>query len=150
MPNVANIQLGVLTPSGEAAASGREFVVDRSSMIQHYPGSCVIDSATRDSRRNPSTLLERGLALTLSTSTGRWTHVVSSSTTVMGALDNEKGLDLLDQYGVVQHNDGGIVLIAGLVDAALVVYTDGTVVDATSKAAMAAGQNGCNLRSIAK
>lgn len=146
--NIANVQVGQLTPTGEATASGAEYVKDRVNMIQHYPGPCVIDSATTDARNAPNTTLKRGLALTLA-STGRWTGVASSSTTAKGILDNEKGLNLLDSAGAVQNNDNGQVLIAGLVDAALVAYTGGTAIDATTKSDLAAGQNGCNIRSMA-
>lgn len=148
--NIANISIGQLTPSGEATASGREFCKDRGvGQVQHYPGTCVIDSATRDSRGGPTTTLQRGLALVLTTATGRWTHHTNTSTTPKGILDNEKGLNLLDEAGNAQHNDNGIIMIRGLVDKALVVDTNGAAIDAQARTDLGTPENGCCILSMA-
>lgn len=144
--NVNNIQIGTLTPSGEATASGREFCKDRGlGQVQHYPGTTVIDSLARDSRGAPTTVLQRGLALDLTSATGRWTHHTNASGTAKGVLDNEKGLDLRDAAGNAQNNDNGKIMIRGLVDKALVVDTNGTAIDAAGIANLgdSPGTNGC-------
>lgn len=148
--NINNISLGTLTPSGEATASGREFCKDRGvGQVQHYPGTTVIDSAARDSRGAPTTTLQRGLALRLTTATGRWTHHTNGSGTTVGILDNEKGLNLLDDSGTAQQRDDGIVMIRGLVDKALVVDTNNVAVDAQARTDLSTGANGCNIMFMA-
>lgn len=136
------------SPAGLPTVSGAEYVLDRGvGQVQHHPGQIIIDSTATDTRRNPSTTLEKGLALGKVTASGRWKGYLDSNSdgtqVARGVLDEV--VDLLDENGTAQHYYGASMVIRAAIDKAKVFDQGGTAIDSAGLTDIGLLTNGCAI-----
>ena len=140
----SNTALG-LSPSGEATASGAKFLLDENIVIYR---EVIVDSASTDSLRLPTTTLEPGLVL-IKQGTGRWKSLADASivSTDNACIlhNNNEPVNVLDSLGTAQHRYGIKVVVHGLVIPANVHDSAGVAISTNGKAALTDSKNGCNV-----